>query len=59
MKCNVPSPLRSLRRALPERFGRMIVVHRESREQVPTTAMAQGVEALEVERFVQQLAGTE
>ena len=48
----------SLRRALPERFGRLIVVHRKSREQLPTTAIARGVEALDVERFVLELAGT-
>jgi uncharacterized protein len=55
---SMASPLLSLRRALPERSGRLIVVHRKSREQIPTTAIARGVEALDVERFVQELAGT-
>ncbi|MFZ0861294.1 MAG: ATP-binding protein [Candidatus Sulfotelmatobacter sp.] len=55
---SMASPLLSLRRTLPERFGRLIVVNRKSREQIPTTAIAHGVEALDVERFVQELAGT-
>jgi len=49
------APLLSLRRALPERSGRLIVVHRKSRSQLPTAAIAGGVEALDVERFIQEL----
>jgi len=33
-------------------------VHRKSRSQLPTAAIARGVEALDVERFVQELAGS-
>jgi len=54
---SMASPLLSLRRALHKRAGRLIVVHRKSREQVPTTVIAHGVEALDVERFIQELAG--
>lgn len=39
------SPLTSLRRALQKRAERLIVVHRKSRLQVPTAAIASGVEA--------------
>jgi predicted AAA+ superfamily ATPase len=49
------SPLLSLRRALPERSGRLIVVHRKSHSQLPTAAIARGVEAVDVERFIQEL----
>ena len=49
------SPLLSLRRALTKRSGRLIVVHRKSRSQLPTAAIAGGVEALDVERFIQEL----
>ena len=50
------SPLLSLRRALTVGSGRLIVVHRKSRSQLPTAAIARGVEALDVERFVGELA---
>jgi uncharacterized protein len=36
--------------------ARLIVVHRKSRSQLQTAAIAPGVEALDVERFVQELA---
>jgi predicted AAA+ superfamily ATPase len=49
------APLLSLRRASPKRSGRLIVVHRKSRSQLPTAAIAGGVEALDVERFIQEL----
>jgi uncharacterized protein len=49
------APLLSLRRALAKRSGRLIVVHRKSRSQLPTAAIAGGVEALDVERFIQEL----
>jgi len=52
------SPLLSLRRALPERSGRLIVVHRKSHSQLPTAAIARGVEAVDVERFIQELTGS-
>src|SRR5262249_7587601 len=40
------SSLPSLQRALQQRAGRLIVVHRKSRLHVPTAAIAKGVEAL-------------
>jgi hypothetical protein len=49
------SPLISLQRALKKRAGRLIVVHRKSRLQVPTAAIASGVEALDLEQFVREL----
>src|SRR5437870_3739482 len=49
------APLLSLRRALGKRAGRLILVHRKSRLQVPTTAVAKGVEALDLEQFVGEL----
>jgi len=52
---SMAAPLLSLRRALARRSGRMIVVHRKSRSQLPTAAIARGVEAFDVERFIQQL----
>jgi hypothetical protein len=52
---SMASPLLSLRRALPKPSGRLIVVHRKSRSQLPTAAIAPGVEALDLERFIQEL----
>jgi len=46
------SPLTPLQLALQKRAGRLIVVHQESRLQVPTAAIASGVEALDLEQFV-------
>src|ERR1019366_8498337 len=51
---SMSSPPILLRRALPKRSGRLIVVHRES--QLPTAAIARGVEALDVGRFIQELS---
>jgi len=48
-------PLVSMRRALARGSGRLIVVHRKSRSQLATAAIARGVEALDVERFIQEL----
>jgi hypothetical protein len=33
----------------------LIVVHRKSRAQLPTKAIARGVEALDLERFIKEL----
>ena len=52
---SMASPLTSLQRALKKRTGRLIVVHRRSRIQVPTAAIANGVEALDLEQFVGEL----
>src|SRR5450755_1574663 len=52
------SPLTSLQRALQNRAARLIVVHRKSRLQVPTAAIARGVEALDLEQFVGELLQT-
>ena len=53
---SMATPLLSLRRASPKRSGRLIVVHRKSRSQLPTAAIAGGVEALDVERFIRELS---
>ena len=52
---SMASPLSSLQRALQKPAGRLIVVHRKSRLQVPTAAIARGVEALALEQFVGEL----
>jgi len=52
---SMAAPLLSLRRASPKRSGRLIVVYRKSRSQLPTAAIAGGVEAFDVERFIQEL----
>ncbi len=41
-----------------QRSERLIVIHQRSRSQVPTAAIARGVEALDVEQFVGELART-
>jgi predicted AAA+ superfamily ATPase len=55
---SMASPLLSLRRALAKRSVRLIVVHRKSRSQLTTAAIARGVEALDAERFIQELGRT-
>jgi predicted AAA+ superfamily ATPase len=48
-------PLLSLRRALGKRSRRLIIVHRRPRSSPATAAVASGVEALDLERFVASL----
>ena len=55
---SMAAPLLSLRRASPKRSERLIVVHRKSRSQLPTAAIARGVEALDVERFIRELGSS-
>ncbi len=49
------SPLLSLQRSLHKRLGRLLLVHRKSLTQLSTAAIARGVEALDLEGFVQEL----
>ena len=49
------APLLSLQRSLRDRSNRLMVVHRKSTLSLSTTALAPGVEALDVERFVTEL----
>ena len=49
------SPLISLRRSLPQGSVRLIVVHRKSRSQLTTAALAPGAQALDMERFAVEL----
>jgi len=49
------APMTSLQRAARNRTDRLIVVHRKSQSQISTAAIAQGVEAVDVEEFVQEL----
>jgi len=49
--------LLALRRALGKRPTRLIVVHGKSRSAQVTRAVASGVEAIELERFVASLSG--
>jgi predicted AAA+ superfamily ATPase len=48
-------PLLSLLRSSPKRSERLLVVHRESRSQPSTTAIARGVEAIDLGRFVAEI----
>jgi hypothetical protein len=50
------APLLALRRALGRRSERLILVHQKSRSTPPSPALARGVEAFDVERFVRQFA---
>jgi uncharacterized protein len=49
------SPLLSLRRALGKRSKRLLIVHRKSNSALATKAVARGVEAIDLERFVGEL----
>ncbi len=49
------APMLSLQRSMQKRQSRAIVVHRKSRSEVTTSALAPGVSAFDVERFVQEL----
>ncbi len=49
------APLLALRRALEKRSTRLIIVHGTSRSAPATRAVASGVEALDLERFVADL----
>jgi predicted AAA+ superfamily ATPase len=51
------APLLALRRAMEKRSTRLIVVHRKSRSAQAASAVARGVEAIELERFVAILTG--
>ncbi|HEX4077143.1 MAG TPA: ATP-binding protein [Candidatus Acidoferrales bacterium] len=50
------APLLSLRRTLEKRSTRLTIVHGESRSTLATKAVANGVEALDLERFVSDLS---
>jgi hypothetical protein len=52
---SMASPLTALQRALQKRSARLIVVHRRSRSQVSTAAIARGVEARDVNQFIGEL----
>lgn len=52
---SMASPLLSLRRSLRKRPVRLLLVHRRSRSQLPSAAVAPGVEVLDMERFVKEL----
>jgi uncharacterized protein len=49
------TPLLALRRSLGKKSKRLIVVHRNSRFSISTSAIASGVEALELGRFIKEL----
>ena len=51
------APLLALRRTLEKRSARLIVVHGKSRSAQATRAVASGVEAIDLERFVASLTG--
>jgi hypothetical protein len=46
------APLLSLQKALGDRAKRLTVVHRKSTAGVSTSAIAKGVEALDIDQFV-------
>jgi uncharacterized protein len=49
------APLLSLRRTLEKRSTRLTIVHRKSRSTPATKVVAEGIEALDLERFVSEL----
>ena len=49
------SSLLSLKRSMRKPPARSLVVHRKSRSEIVTSALVPGVEALDIERFVQEL----
>ena len=49
------APLLSLRRSLSKRTARLMVVHRKPHSSVSSAAIAPGAEAVDVERFVEEL----
>jgi predicted AAA+ superfamily ATPase len=49
------SPVLALRKALGKHTSRCMVVHRSSRSGLPTAAVAKGVEAVDIRRFVAEL----
>ncbi len=53
------TPLLSLQRSLPKRAARLMVVHRKPNSSFSTAAIAQGVEAVDVERFARELNGSQ
>ena len=55
---SMASSLTSLQRVSQKRSGRLLLLHRKSRSQTPTTAIARGVEALDVEHLVGELSRT-
>jgi predicted AAA+ superfamily ATPase len=52
VRSQMAAPILSLRRAMPQPPARMIVVHRKARTETLTSALTPGVEALDVEQFV-------
>jgi hypothetical protein len=55
---SMASSLTSLQRVSQKRSGRLLLIHRKSRSQTPTPAIARGVEALDVEHLVGELSRT-
>ena len=55
---SMAAPLLSLQRSMQKRPSRAIVVHRKSRSEVTTAALAPGVSAFDVDRFVKELTST-
>src|SRR5580704_11203718 len=55
VRSSMAAPLLSLRRALGKRSKRLIIVHRKSHSAPATVAIASGVEAIDLERFVADL----
>ena len=51
------APLMSLQHSAMKQSERLVVVHRKSTSQVTTRAIAKGVEAMDVEKFVGELTG--
>ncbi|MGH9643017.1 MAG: hypothetical protein ACRD3Q_11390, partial [Terriglobales bacterium] len=49
------APLLSLRRSLAKRTARLMVIHRKPHSSLSSAALAPGVEAVDIERFVQEL----
>jgi len=55
VQTRMAAPLLSLESALGKQSRRLLIVHRKPQRSVGTTAIAKGVEALDVEQFSKQL----
>jgi uncharacterized protein len=51
------APMLSLKHSLPKTGSRLIIVHRKSHSQIATSAVAPGVEAMDIEQFISLFQG--
>lgn len=56
---SMAASLLALQRALGKKSKRLVLVHRRSRSSISTSAVASGVEAMDLERFSKELIGSQ